>query len=39
MTNADARGDFQYAPGDGGSYTLTVRQQPVAPYAQYYTAQ
>ena len=39
MTNADARGDFQYTPGDGGSYTLTVRQQPVAPYAQYYTAQ
>jgi len=39
MANTDAKGDFQYTPGDGGSYTLTVRQQPVAPYAQYYTAQ
>ena len=39
MTNADIRGDFQYAPGVDGSYTLTVRQAPISPFTEYYTPQ
>ena len=37
MTNEDVKGAFQYTPGVGGAYTLTVRQQPDTYYAQYYT--
>ena len=39
MTNTDSRGDFQYAAGVGGAYTLTVRQAPITPYSEYYTPQ
>ena len=39
MTNVDIRGDFQYAPGVDGSYTLTVRQAPISPFTEYYTPQ
>ena len=39
MANSDSRGDFQYAPGAGEAYTLTVRQQPVSPFSEYYTPQ
>ena len=35
----DVKGDFQYAVGAGDSYTLTVRQQPIAPFSEYYTPQ
>ena len=36
MQNTDAKGDFQYTVGPGDSYTLTVRQAPVTPFAEYY---
>jgi hypothetical protein len=39
MAGGDNLGDFQYSQGSGTTYTLTVRQAPVAPYAEYYTAQ
>jgi hypothetical protein len=34
MTNRDATGDFQYTPGAGGTYTLTVRQQVTDAFTQ-----
>ena len=37
MVNSDTKGEFQYATGAGGSYTLTVRQAPITPYSEYYT--
>jgi len=39
MANSGATGDFQYTPGAGAAYTLTVRQQPVSPFSEYYTPQ
>jgi hypothetical protein len=39
MVNHDGIGDFQYAPGTGGSYTLTVRQYSDAYFTEYYAAQ
>jgi hypothetical protein len=41
MTNADSKGQYQYAVGPENTYTLSVRQQPISdhqPYfAEYYT--
>jgi hypothetical protein len=38
MANSDVTGDFQYTPGTGGAYTLTVRQQVTDAFPQeYYT--
>jgi len=38
MANGGATGDFQYTPGVGGTYTLTVRQQITDYFTQeYYT--
>jgi type II secretory pathway pseudopilin PulG len=34
MENSSATGDFQYAPGAGGTYTLTVRQQVTDAFTQ-----
>jgi hypothetical protein len=39
MYNVDSVGDFQYTPGAGGAYTLTVRQQSNDLYDDYYMAQ
>lgn len=39
MQNADNKGDFQYTPGTGGAYTLTVRQVVAGPFTLYYTPQ
>lgn len=38
MANSGATGDFQYAPGAGGTYTLTVRQQVTDSFTQEYYA-
>ena len=38
MANSDSTGDFQYTPGAGGTYALTVRQQVTDYFTQeYYT--
>ena len=38
MVNSDVTGDFQYTPGAGGTYTLTVRQKVTQHVTQeYYT--
>ena len=40
MVNSDTAGDFQYTPGAGGAYTLTVRQKTTDHVTQeYYTPQ
>jgi hypothetical protein len=36
MANSGATGDFQYTPGAGGTYTLTVRQQITDRFTQEY---